>query len=316
MYTRSHSCVSAQICTASCMESREVLARRFDTSAGESASGARTNTEITVESQGLEGSHTALYRRQRVPQEPSGRCEGRLWLGRLERVPPAPAAEDGNVTRFRLLDPKKLLLPASHGLRMSGKEKNWVPFEHDSAVHFMLYSNPPMALRLPAVLNQTGDDVTLEYVSAVSEPVQWRYGKICGGTPGVFDADLGGHVFVFHSKMVHEHNGSLTDCRAPMRTYYMGCAVMSARPPFGIQLMSTVPLAGPESYTRSGHYKHWQVVFPVGLVLTPDAVVLSYGRNDAATRLIRFDRSMFRESLLPPVPEGWDGKRPNRGTKC
>jgi len=34
-------------------------------------------------------------------------------------------------------------------------------------------------------------------------------------------------------------------CREHKRTYYMGCAVHAAAPPFGIQLMTMEPLVGP-----------------------------------------------------------------------
>ena len=184
------------------------------------------------------------------------------------------------------------------------KRRNYVPFVYDDTIHFIAHSNPPDVFRMPAAIDALREDLTveLEFVSAETEPVRWRHGIMCGGTPGVYDAELGGYVTIFHSKMLHQVNGSLP---GRMRTYYMGCAVYAARPPFAIQQLSVIPLAGPESYTPSEHTKGWQIVFPVGIALTPEEVTVSYGKNDRGTQLIRFDRSMFAASLQPPVPARW-----------
>ena len=243
-----------------------------------------------------------------VMQVPSGRTSGRLWLARLDRVPPTPGMIAG--ARFRLQDPKRLVLPARD--RMAGNEKNWVPFVYDDSIHFVVHSNPPKTYRMPAAANETELDVTVDFVSAASERVQWpwRYGGISGGTPAVYDAELGGYVTIFHSKIRHERNGSLSGCTKETTTYYMGCAVFTARPPFAVQQISVTALAGPESYTTpTRHYKGWKVVFPVGILLNPSELVISYGKNDYSTHVMRLDRAMFTETLLPPVPEGWDGER-------
>ena len=164
-------------------------------------------------------------------QVADNRCSGRLWLGRLDRVS-SPAAGEGDGARWRMPDPKLLQLPADR-FRMSDKEKNWVPFIYDDTIHFLVYSNPPVTFRMPAAGNDTGEAVTVEFVSSVSDKVHWRYGSISGGTPGVYDADLGGYVTVFHSKILHHLNGSLINRGKQItRTYYMGALVFAARPPF------------------------------------------------------------------------------------
>ena len=250
-------------------------------------------------------SHRAM--KDVMTQDPSGRISGRLWLARLDRVPPTPGG--AAVPRFRLQDPTRLLLPAHD--TMAGAEKNWVPFVHNDTIHFVVHSNPPETYRMPPATEAVKQDVTVEFVSVASERIQWpwQYGKISGGTPAVYDAELGRYVTIFHSKIRHERNGSLSGCTKETTTYYMGCAVFAARPPFAFQHISVTALAGPDTYTTpSQHYKGWKVVFPVGILLHASEIVISYGKNDFGTHVMRLDRATFTETLLPPVPEGWDGQ--------
>ena len=170
----------------------------------------------------------------------------------------------------------------------------------------MTYSNPPLVVRLPEA--QTwGDDIGTELVSRAPQAVQWKYGDMRGGTNAVYDAGFGGYVTFFHSNVQHDVEGNV-NCRGRKKTYYMGAAVHAAEPPFEIQLMTPEPLVCPEMYEKECGAKRWWVVFPLGLLITPDVLIVSYGTNDDSTRVIRFDRARMAELLEPPVPATWDGK--------
>ena len=106
--------------------------------------------------------------------------------------------------------------------------------------------------------------------------------------------------------MYHDLDGR-AGCREHKRTYYMGCAVHAARPPFAIQLMTTEPLAGAGMYSDPDPRLGWRVVFPLGLVVSPEAFTVTYGKNDNSTRLARFDRAALVEALQPPLPAAWHG---------
>ena len=181
-----------------------------------------------------------------------------------------------------------------------------MPFIYNGSLHMMTWPNPPLVIRLPEA--QTwDDDVVTEVVSRPPKPVQWRYGTMRGGTNAVFDAELGGYVTFFHSSVVHDVNGHV-GCKEHKRTYYMGCAVYAAQPPFAVQQMTPEPLACEDMYGETCGQKGWYVVFPLGLIITPDAFIVSCGINDASTSLLRFDRTRLMELLQPPVPAAWDGK--------
>ena len=66
---------------------------------------------------------------------------------------------------------------------------------------------------------------------------------------------------------------------------------------------------GPATYTAVAEPTHgWRVVFPLGLIASRKAFMVTYGKNDNSTQLIRFDRTALAEALQPPLPARWDGK--------
>ena len=210
---------------------------------------------------------------------------------------------------FRFVAPRRLLAPAGMGMRLV--EKGWPQFIHNGSFHFMTEMNPPLVVRAPDTEGIDGDIVT-ELVSHDKEAVQWRYGGVRGGSPAVFDPALGAYVALFHSSVQHSGNGTLGPCRGPgrnRRTYYMGCMVFGAKPPFSVQQMLLAPLGGPDMYSGDTHQRQgWKVVFPLGLIIEGDTYVISYGKNDADTRVARFDRNELLAAMQPPVPANWDGQ--------
>ncbi len=68
------------------------------------------------------------------------------------------------------------------------------------------------------------------------------------------------------------------------------------------------PQVGPGTYSGAPDPQFgWRVVFPLGLVASPEAFTVTYGKNDNSTQLIRFDRPALAEALQPPLPAAWDG---------
>ena len=131
--------------------------------------------------------------------------------------------------------------------------------------------------------------------------MQWRHGSMRGGTPALFDPDVGGYITFFHSS-VGDRPG--VGCQT---TYYMGFCVFAAKPPFAIQQMTMTPLRGPRTYEDLPKPDKWRILFPAGLIITPEAYVVTYGKHDSCTQVIRFDRKKLIDELQPPVPASWQG---------
>ena len=253
---------------------------------------------------------------------------GWQFLGRLERQREAAdnaadGARSGGVSvgpaGFRMARSWRLLLPEDMRQRLKlafpkdiskpGDEKNWVPFVYEDSIHFMFCINPPVVVRVPpgfAAAAGGSEDLRTEFVSAGSNATaRWRYGPMRGGSPALYDAALGGYVSFFHSHIkfpVH------TTFWRGVLSYYMGCYVFAAQPPFGIQLMSERPLVGPSWYNDTwANIQKRRVIWPAGVIALPNEFVVSYGRDDETMHAVRLDRRKLTDSLQPPLPKNWKG---------
>lgn len=136
------------------------------------------------------------------------------------------------------------------------KEKNWVFFEYDGAVH-VVYSGSPAH----QVLRLQGELVTKVYDAPGPA---WHFGVLRGGTPPLRQPD-GTYLSIFHSSVATEV--------APHFVRYYGAAyTFEGKPPFAPLRISTRPMmVGSEA---DGHQvdpryvEGWKpyVVFPCGMV--------------------------------------------------
>ena len=247
----------------------------------------------------------------------------RQYLARIERLPGAAKNTTGagpaEPAGFRIVQlrqvllpedvPSALTLPADMDMRKPLREKNWVPFIYDDSIHFIYSLNPPVVIRVVAdsVGADHNEDIRTEFVSdGGNTTIRWRYGVMRGGTPAIYDADIGGYVAFFHSHDKYRVKTRTGD--KDVTYYFMGFYVFAAQPPFGIQLISEAPLMGPGFYNESApNANRLRVVWPAGLMVLPDSFVVSYGRDDHTTRVVRIDRRKLIETLQAPLPREWKG---------
>lgn len=150
------------------------------------------------------------------------------------------------------------------------KEKNWVFFEHDHALHAIYNSGAEHQ-----VLRIAGDKV--EEVYETMGPA-WHFGPVRGGTPPIRQED-GTFLTMFHSSLP-------TEIAPHFVRYYAAAYTFEGAPPFTPLRISTRPLmAGSEA---DGHkvdpryvdgWKPW-VVFPCGIVEYKSGWLVSLGIND------------------------------------
>jgi predicted GH43/DUF377 family glycosyl hydrolase len=148
----------------------------------------------------------------------------------------------------------------------SSRQKNWVPFEHKGALHFLYASSPEQA-----VLRVEGDSVVQVLKSKGAE---WPYGEIRGGCILRLDGKL---LRFFHSHTVVGPRESWI--------YRVGAAWLSPEPPFETVKVCTLPvLTGNEKWTQCKHWKA-NVVFPGGAVEVEGGWKLACGLNDCESAL-------------------------------
>lgn len=168
-------------------------------------------------------------------------------------------------------------------------EKNWSPFIHNDQIYFIYSFQPLLVLERVKTTNS-------EWYFSKAWPLdnmhprelQWKYGHLRGGTPAVSDPlDSDSYVTLFHASLPTPHGNF-----ASKRDYFMGFMR------FQFERNSLVPLA---SYKRPlfnelfydsydpVNGKH--VVFPSGLIVKNDKIIISMGKNDNELVIFEMPRS-------------------------
>lgn len=172
------------------------------------------------------------------------------------------------------------------------REKNWVPFDYNGTM-LLAYSLAPHKILCP-LLDGTQHCKTL--ISSES-PIDWQWGDLRGGTPGLIDGNH--YLAFFHSskKMATIHSQG-----KEMPHYFMGAYTFARDFPFTITSISPEPIIGKQFY-HGDHYKPWwgsvRVVFPCGFVFYGDYIWLAYGREDHELWIAQLDKKKLYESLIP-----------------
>ena len=174
----------------------------------------------------------------------------------------------------------------------SKREKNWVPFD-DNGTLLLSYSLSPHYVLKP-LLGNTEHCAT----HAFSEgEIDWQWGELRGGTPGIKDGDH--YLAFFHSskQMITAHSQP-----KEMPHYFMGAYTFSSTYPFELTSMSKEPIIGKNFY-HGETYKPWwgsvRVVFPGGFVADKNYIWIAYGRQDHELWVAKLDKNKLYASLVP-----------------
>jgi len=177
------------------------------------------------------------------------------------------------------------------GMSENRREKNWVPFVYNDTL-LLAYSIDPHLIVQP----ERGTNSAYE-VAYSSHQLPWNFGEIRGGTPAVRDGDE--YLAFFHSAQrmatIHSHGENLMH-------YFMGAYKFSAEPPFNITRMSAQPIIGKQFYRGAEYtpYPRWRkkyVVFPCGIMIDGDYVIVLYGRNDHEMWIAVLDKKQLYANM-------------------
>lgn len=180
--------------------------------------------------------------------------------------------EDGILVGVRckyIICPKPpLITRIAMDKKYDGREKNWSPFSYEGQL-WVIYSVTPFVL-----MNLETREVVQKDTSFINKI--WRYGFIKGGTPAVRTVLGGMDVFltIFHST-------TIVDGKC---LYYAGALVFDAST-LKICGLSRYPLISP--FLDADHRRHSDnyVVFPCGLLIEDNIVLVTFGYNDYAIRV-------------------------------
>lgn len=159
------------------------------------------------------------------------------------------------------------------GNDFSGTTKNWVPWVHDGKIN-VIYGI------------RGSDQVVLELdydrirVAHNSPAPRWEHGEIRGG------------VILPHGDALLRFFHSRKDYPDKTICYFVGCALMEAKPPFKTLKVCNAPiLYGDDEFVPN--CKHWKgrVSFALGAIQSGDKNLLSFGHNDCGCRITELSKS-------------------------
>jgi predicted GH43/DUF377 family glycosyl hydrolase len=155
-------------------------------------------------------------------------------------------------------------------------EKNWVPFDYNHRL-LLSYSISPHVVLSPS------PEGVCSIIHKTSPSISEDFGIIRGGTPALL-VD-GEYLAFFHSVL----NG----------VYSMAAYTFEASPPFHLTRISPKVITHPDFYStpKSNQISNFDVVFPAGLIVEGDRILISYGENDVAIKVIELDKKLLFESL-------------------
>lgn len=153
-----------------------------------------------------------------------------------------------------------------------GRQKNWVPFMHDGAVHLIATAKPHSIYVMPEIGKIAVPAYSTDWLSPWFNNEFFR-----GNTPPVQLAD-GNFLNTYHSVVR----------KGRMHWYDNGCYLFEGKPPFkvvkaGWQTYLPAEAAVEPHFRKAGVI---QVCFPVGMVNTDNKLLISYGDNDSAVKIL------------------------------
>lgn len=172
------------------------------------------------------------------------------------------------------------------------REKNWIPFIFENALHLAYHLYPHRIFRPLLDASERCETVANSFPSFI-----WEYGELRGGTPAV-KLDEQHYLGFFHSsiymKTVHSNQMYIPH-------YFIGAYLFSAQPPFEVKYISPEPIVGTNFYHGNSYEPYWHpvcVVFPCGLAIYHNDLWISYGRQDHEIWVARLDKEKVLNSLI------------------
>ncbi len=176
------------------------------------------------------------------------------------------------------------------GDKKNWREKNWAPFDLNGKLMFSYSLNPH---RVFEPLFGTEECKTVALTQA---QIDWKWGELRGGTPAILDGDE--YFGVFHTFVDMK---SVQSAGKKISHYFMGAYRFQSEYPYALTQISPEPILGSQFY-NAPEYPTWKplrVVFPGGIVFNNEFVWVVYGRQDFETWVVKMDKQLLLESLMP-----------------
>ena len=190
-------------------------------------------------------------------------------------------------------------------------EKNWTPLQNEGVLHLVWTLCPFELLHLDP---NSGACTSRERILYHDGGWRSRYGEIHGGTPFIAFSKRELLCVFQSSTRVH------AEPERSRMTYYAGAMTVSNGPPWQVLRMTSNPLLGPDDAQPGpcSPASTWctadsRIIFPAGIAIVGDSIVVSCGINDHSSALFRFSRRDL-DSALDPVDQSSRAKAGHMAT--
>lgn len=152
------------------------------------------------------------------------------------------------------------------------RQKNWTPFVHNSRVYLIASVKPHIIYELAQDLKTSHQVYETPWLSP------WFCPEFFRGNTNPVQLDDGNWLGTFHTVQVSGN----------MHYYDNGCYVFSGEPPFKVLRCSNRTYLRAEDaiephFRKAGHI---EVCFPCGMVREGNRLLISYGDNDSAVKIL------------------------------
>ncbi len=177
------------------------------------------------------------------------------------------------------------------GASLQKREKNWTPFDYKGNL-LLTYSLSPHKIFKPLI-----GQGKCETFCSTSGDIDWKWGELRGGSPGLLHGDE--YFAFFHSSI------SMPTVQSQGRHiphYFMGAYTFSSEPPFQITSISAAPIIGTGYYSGAEYKPYWgsvKAIFPCGYIYDDNFVWIAYGKQDHEIWIAQLDKDALFNSLTP-----------------
>lgn len=163
-------------------------------------------------------------------------------------------------------------------------QKNWVPFEYQGKLLMGYTINPHEIIYVNLINGLCYHCYESSFENA------WEFGTLRGSTPPqLVDGE---YLAFFHSGIV---TASYASWGWEIWHYFMGAYTFSAKPPFEITRISSIPIIAEDFYTQSAREK--RVIFPGGFHVVEDNIYVAYGKDDYEIWIATIDKKALMRTL-------------------
>ena len=182
--------------------------------------------------------------------------------------------------KFTLKDHKQITLPF-YGDNFA---KNWMPIVHQGKM-LLVYLIEPRTI----VLDLNLDNGLTKIYSNKKFTSDFKFGAIRGGTPYAQLTD-NKYLSFFHTRLKFEYGSS------KYSRYYMSSLILDCSDHCEVDKIAYTPIL-PFFAQYDGLKKGFASIFPTGLIVNDDEIIVSFGKSDEQSYIVVLDKEKYLSTL-------------------